>query len=58
MGVLLHTQCITCNRSGAAYEDSNFIFECNSCKKYLNDKEIKRSTQQSLWVRFLYWWVK
>lgn len=51
-------QCITCGRTGTTYEQANFEFECICCEQSRKTKEIKLLTQQSLWVRFLYWLVR
>lgn len=56
--VLMGAQCISCSRTGSAYENTNFKYECSKCQTYREQQEIKKFTQQSLWVRFLHWVVK
>jgi len=52
------TPCISCSRVGSVYENNNFIYECLMCQSRREKDEIKKSTQQSWWIRFLYWIVK
>ncbi len=47
----METSCISCGRSGSAYKETNYIFECSRC-------EYKRTTQQVWWIRLLQWLVK
>ena len=62
-----YTKCISCSTWSIidilytrqkGYDIENAIFEFGICKAKRNKLEIKKSTQQSLWVRFLYWLVK
>jgi hypothetical protein len=59
MGVVfIGAQCISCSRTGSAHEATNFKYECSLCQLRREQQKIKESTQQSLWIRFLYWIVK
>ena len=55
MGVVRHTECTGCGRSGSAHEDTNFIFTCFRCEQENMKYHIQKSVQQVWWIRFLYW---
>lgn len=55
MGIMLHTECRLCGRSGSASEETNFIFTCFNCEKRNMKFQIEKSIQQIWWIRFLYW---